>query len=191
MGTVENAPLRRSRSGRVVSGVCAGIAGRLQVDPLVVRALAVVLGIVSGGAAVPVYLLAWALIPDDGGIAPPPAAQPPAGRTAGPPGGGAREEWAAAGAELRSLAAQLRPAPPGPTPDAAPPGPVSRPRATLDAVDATMTAVGERLRDPAVQATARRAAQRASAAVAAGATGIGRRVSRAGGDGPPRGPDPT
>ena len=64
--------------------------------------------------------------------------------------------------------------PPAPAP--ADPSPVPRPRSALDTVDATMTAVGERLRDPEVQATARRAARHASDAVAAGVAGIGRRT---------------
>lgn len=160
MGTEQIAPLRRSRSDRVLGGVCAGIAGRLDVDPLMVRAAAVVMGLLSGGVALLAYLLAWVLIPAGEG-----AARAPVDRAVPP---SAREAWTAAAAELRTLAAALRPGP-------AEPSPVPRPRSALDTVDATMTAVGERLRDPEVQATARRAARHASDAVAAGVAGIGRR----------------
>lgn len=163
MGTEQIAPLRRSRSDRVLGGVCAGIAARLDVDPLVVRAPVVVLGLLSGGTALLAYLLAWALIPAGDGADPAPADR--AVRRS------AREAWAAAAAELRTLATALRP-----EPAPAAPSPVPRPRSALDTVDATMTAVGERLRDPEVQATARRAARHVSDAVTAGVAGVGRRT---------------
>lgn len=54
--------LRRSRTDRVLGGVCAGIAERLGLDALLVRVAAVVFALVSGGAAVVVYLVAWVFI---------------------------------------------------------------------------------------------------------------------------------
>lgn len=189
MGIEQNPPLRRSRSGAVVGGVCAGVAGYFGVDPLLVRAVAVLLGIASMGTAVLAYLLAWVLIPGDGATTPTTTQATTSATTpeASPPAEGVGAAWSAANAELRSLAAQLRPAPADP--ESAPPGAVSRPRAAVETVDATMTAVGERLRDPAVQATARRAAQHASAALTAGVADIGRRVSRS--EDRPHGPDHT
>jgi len=51
-----------------LGGVCAGIAARLRVDPIIVRGIAVVAAVV-GLPALFIYALAWALLPDaDGGI---------------------------------------------------------------------------------------------------------------------------
>lgn len=58
-------PTRTTR-GRVIAGVCAGIARWLGVDPVVVRIAFVVLGL-SGGFGVVVYLALWAVLPDDRG----------------------------------------------------------------------------------------------------------------------------
>ena len=57
--------LRRSRTDRVVAGVCAGIAQQLDIDPLVVRIAVVAVTLISGGAAALAYLIAWMLIPRD------------------------------------------------------------------------------------------------------------------------------
>jgi phage shock protein PspC (stress-responsive transcriptional regulator) len=57
--------VRRSRDERVVAGVCGGLARRLDVDPVLVRVLAVVLTVV-GGAGLILYLAGWLLLPADG-----------------------------------------------------------------------------------------------------------------------------
>jgi phage shock protein PspC (stress-responsive transcriptional regulator) len=57
-------PLIRSRTNKVLGGVCGGIAEWLGWDPTVVRVLYVVVSILS--AAFPgalVYVLLWALMP--------------------------------------------------------------------------------------------------------------------------------
>src|SRR6476646_7696094 len=59
-------PLRRSRSGRMIAGVVAGLAKYFGMDPTLARVLYVVLSIVS--AAFPgilVYLLLWVSIPEE------------------------------------------------------------------------------------------------------------------------------
>lgn len=59
--------LVRSRDNRIIAGVCAGVAGYLGIDVNLVRVLAVVLAIVTGGVGgVLVYLVAWAVIPEEG-----------------------------------------------------------------------------------------------------------------------------
>ena len=58
--------LRRDVDRRVLGGVCAGIAGELGVDPLVVR-VAFLAAAAAGGAGVAVYVLAWVLTPSAGG----------------------------------------------------------------------------------------------------------------------------
>jgi phage shock protein C len=64
----ESAPprtLSRPVHGRMLGGVAAGIARYLDVDVNIIRILFAVLTLI-GGAAVPVYLAAWVLIPEDG-----------------------------------------------------------------------------------------------------------------------------
>ena len=46
-----------------IGGVCAGIASRLGIDPLIVRGIAVVIAIL-GGPAILLYAAAWLLLPD-------------------------------------------------------------------------------------------------------------------------------
>jgi signal transduction histidine kinase/phage shock protein PspC (stress-responsive transcriptional regulator) len=58
--------LRRARRGRMLGGVCAGLARELGIDPLIVR-LAFVAAAAAGGAGVVVYVLAWVLLGDDKG----------------------------------------------------------------------------------------------------------------------------
>jgi phage shock protein PspC (stress-responsive transcriptional regulator) len=65
--TTEAAPRRlfRSRSDRVVAGVCGGVARYLNVDPVIVRVAAVAL-VFIGGAGLALYLAALLLVPDEG-----------------------------------------------------------------------------------------------------------------------------
>jgi phage shock protein PspC (stress-responsive transcriptional regulator) len=58
-------PLRRPIQDRLLAGVAAGVARYLGVDVTVVRIVLAVLAVV-GGAAVPVYLAGWLLIPEEG-----------------------------------------------------------------------------------------------------------------------------
>ncbi len=59
-------PVRRSSDGAVVAGVCAGMAKRWGIDPLIVR-IAMVLLALLGGIGVAVYLGAVLLVPKQGG----------------------------------------------------------------------------------------------------------------------------
>ena len=58
--------LYRTREGRVVAGVCSGIAGYFGIDPTLVR-LAFAVFTIFGGAGILVYLIAWIVIPEEGG----------------------------------------------------------------------------------------------------------------------------
>ena len=62
----EKKRLYRSHDGRVVAGVCAGLADYFGVDPTLVR-LAFALFTVFGGAGILLYLCAWIVIPEEGG----------------------------------------------------------------------------------------------------------------------------
>ena len=61
-GTVRRLGITRS-DDRWVGGVCAGVADRLGIDPLIVRGAMVVTALLSGVGAV-AYALAWALLPE-------------------------------------------------------------------------------------------------------------------------------
>ena len=58
--------LVRSRKGRMVAGICAGIAGYLGVDVTLVRVIVAVVSVITGGAGVLAYLAAWMIIPSEG-----------------------------------------------------------------------------------------------------------------------------
>jgi phage shock protein PspC (stress-responsive transcriptional regulator) len=57
--------LRRPVEGRMLGGVAAGIAKYLGADVTIVRLVFVLLAFV-GGAALPVYVAGWLLIPEEG-----------------------------------------------------------------------------------------------------------------------------
>jgi phage shock protein PspC (stress-responsive transcriptional regulator) len=62
--TLRRSPVRRSQD-RVVAGVAAGVADRLGLSRSVIRVIMVALALL--GAGVPLYLLAWLLVPDGHG----------------------------------------------------------------------------------------------------------------------------
>ena len=53
--------IQRDRSSGWFGGVCAGIARRVGVDPLLIRALVIILSI-AGGFGLVAYVLAWLLL---------------------------------------------------------------------------------------------------------------------------------
>ncbi len=68
-GAIENAGITRPREGRVLSGVCAGIARRYGLDPVLVRVGFVVASLVMT-IGLTVYLIATLLLPGPGGQMP-------------------------------------------------------------------------------------------------------------------------
>lgn len=58
--------LRRDRSRQWFAGVCSGIARRVDVDPVLIRAAFITLTL-FGGIGIVAYLVAWLLMPDDSG----------------------------------------------------------------------------------------------------------------------------
>ncbi|MQA83286.1 MAG: PspC domain-containing protein [Streptosporangiales bacterium] len=63
-GPTPHRPLRRSRDGRVLAGVCAGLGRHTDIDPIVYR-VAFALLTVANGMGVLLYLLGWLIIPDE------------------------------------------------------------------------------------------------------------------------------
>lgn len=55
--------IRRSATDRKIAGVCGGVADYFRVDPTLVRLGAVILAIISGGAAILAYIIAMVLMP--------------------------------------------------------------------------------------------------------------------------------
>jgi phage shock protein C len=58
--------LVRSRKGRMVAGICAGVAEYFGVDVTLVRVIVAVIAVITGGMGVLAYLAAWAIIPEEG-----------------------------------------------------------------------------------------------------------------------------
>ena len=64
---MSNQPVKklfRSRSNRVIGGVCGGLAQYLNIDPTVLRVITALLTFVMG-MSLWVYLLAWIIIPEE------------------------------------------------------------------------------------------------------------------------------
>ena len=58
-------PLRRAYQGRLLAGVCAGLADYLAIDVTLIRIAFVVLTAIGGGGAI-AYLACLLLIPEEG-----------------------------------------------------------------------------------------------------------------------------
>jgi phage shock protein C len=55
--------LRRSRSGRILGGVCAGVAHYFDTDPLIIRLIFIGITLAMGSGVL-LYVALWVLIPD-------------------------------------------------------------------------------------------------------------------------------
>ena len=60
--------LRRDTEHRMLGGVCAGLGRYLRVDPLILRVAFVAAA--TAGIGIPAYLIAWAVLPAEEGVAP-------------------------------------------------------------------------------------------------------------------------
>ncbi len=56
--------LYRSISDRKIAGVCGGLAGYFDIDPTIVRLLAVVF-VLAGGSGLLAYIIAWIVVPEE------------------------------------------------------------------------------------------------------------------------------
>jgi phage shock protein PspC (stress-responsive transcriptional regulator) len=93
----EPAALRRDVGTGIVAGVCAGLARRLRIDPIILR-VAFVAAAVAGGTGVIIYGLAWLMIPDE---------EEPGGRTVVARLAGRRETWMVVGGSVLLLLSLL------------------------------------------------------------------------------------
>ena len=60
----EGKRLQRSRTKRMLAGVCGGIGSYFDVDPTIIRVLFVLFSLVVGGGIL-AYILLWIIIPED------------------------------------------------------------------------------------------------------------------------------
>ena len=56
--------LYRSRSKRMLGGVCGGLGEYLNIDPVVLRVIFVIVGFLYG-ASLLIYLIMWILVPEE------------------------------------------------------------------------------------------------------------------------------
>jgi phage shock protein C len=61
---METKRLYRSRTEKVIGGVCGGLGNYLNVDPVLLRVIWAVL-FFAAGAGLLAYILAWILIPEE------------------------------------------------------------------------------------------------------------------------------
>src|SRR4029453_755068 len=81
--------VRRSRSEKLVAGVCGGVGRYLGVDPVLLRIAFIILAL-ANGLGVIAYVVAWVAIPEERPgqpLAPAPAAPREGGRVGSPPPG--------------------------------------------------------------------------------------------------------
>ena len=72
--------LYRSRREHKLGGVCYGLAEYFDIDPVLMRLLAVLGIFASAGTAILAYIVAWVIIPEEPYVPPQP---PPAGQNQG------------------------------------------------------------------------------------------------------------
>lgn len=60
--------LYRSKTQRMLGGVCGGIGEHLDVDPTVIRLVWAVLALLSVGIGIIAYIIAWIIVPEEGTV---------------------------------------------------------------------------------------------------------------------------
>lgn len=60
--------LKRSRTDRVIAGVCGGVGEYFNIDPVIVRIVWVILAFMPGGPGFLAYLICALIIPEDDGV---------------------------------------------------------------------------------------------------------------------------
>lgn len=56
--------LRRTRTNRVLAGVCGGLGNYFGIDPVIFRILFVLLALPGGVPSVLIYLILWLVMPE-------------------------------------------------------------------------------------------------------------------------------
>ncbi len=63
--------LVRSKSDRMIAGVCGGLARYFNIDPVIVR-LVFVVAVLFGGVSPLIYVVLWIVMPEEGAVQTPP-----------------------------------------------------------------------------------------------------------------------
>lgn len=106
--------LERSKTNRMLGGVCAGLASYLNMDVTLVRVLTVLISLFTGLPII-LYIVALFVIPEEGST--PPSDHPSVtGQQAPPPYAAPDPVWGPAGAPWEQPQAAPAPGPTGPPP---------------------------------------------------------------------------
>jgi phage shock protein PspC (stress-responsive transcriptional regulator) len=108
--------LERSKSNRILGGVCAGVANYLNMDPTLVRVLTVLLTLFTGVPVV-VYLVLLFVVPEEGAPTTP-ASYPPVGQAEAQQG--SDQVWGPSGAPWEQQPPATQPAQTQPPPEPKP-----------------------------------------------------------------------
>ena len=57
--------LTRSRTARVIAGICGGLGEYFNIDPVIFRIVFIVLSL-GGGFGIVLYLIMWVAVPEQG-----------------------------------------------------------------------------------------------------------------------------
>jgi Putative stress-responsive transcriptional regulator len=57
--------LYRSKTNKIIAGVCGGIGEYFKIDPTLVRLLWLLISVMSAGSGVVAYIVAWIVIPKE------------------------------------------------------------------------------------------------------------------------------
>ncbi|MBI4151933.1 PspC domain-containing protein [Candidatus Woesearchaeota archaeon] len=57
--------LYRSRTDKILGGVCAGMANYFEIDPVLIRLIWVLVALFSMGLGILAYIIAWIIIPEE------------------------------------------------------------------------------------------------------------------------------
>jgi phage shock protein C len=67
--TMEDKRLARSRSDRMIAGVCGGLADYFGIDPVFIRLAFVLFEVLTAGAGgILLYVVLWAIMPEEGSM---------------------------------------------------------------------------------------------------------------------------
>lgn len=56
--------LHRSRTDRMIAGICGGLGEMYSIDPTLIRLIVALIGLFTAGTAILVYVLGWVIIPE-------------------------------------------------------------------------------------------------------------------------------
>ncbi len=57
--------LYRSKKNKIIAGICGGIGEYFKIDPTLVRLLWLLVSVMSVGAGLVAYIIAWIIIPEE------------------------------------------------------------------------------------------------------------------------------